>query len=305
MNHPNVARVLDADELGRPYFVMEYVPGKPITQFADEEKLSIKQRLQLFTQVCDAIAHAHTKSLLHRDIKAANVLASMEDGKPIAKVIDFGIAKALTGEKLTDRTYNTERSLAIGSYESMSPEQAEGSPDIDTRTDVYSLGVLLYELLTGAKPFDAQSLLKSADAEIKRIIREVDPPKPSTRLSGLTAAEGSTIATARRAQIDALTWELRSELEWIPLMAMRKERDRRHNSPIALADDIRDYLEGKPLLAAPDSAAYRVRKFIHRNRRSLRRRESHSGERIELATPTAAPKDSTASCAPSHGGLAG
>ncbi|MCY2954924.1 MAG: serine/threonine-protein kinase, partial [Planctomycetota bacterium] len=199
MDHPHVAKVLDAgaDDLGRPYFVMEYVPGVPITQFADTNKLSIKQRLELFTQVCDAIAHAHTKAVIHRDIKASNVMAYMADGKPIVKVIDFGVAKALTGDRLTDRTFNTAHGQAIGTYESMSPEQADGSPDIDTRTDVYSLGVLLYELLTGAKPFDRDTFAKAADQEIRRIIREVDPPRPSTRLTSLGEA-GTKIAAARR-----------------------------------------------------------------------------------------------------------
>jgi WD40 repeat protein/serine/threonine protein kinase len=267
MNHPNVARVLDAgvDEQGRPYFAMEYVPGTPITRFADDNKLSIKKRLELFKQVCDAIAHAHTKSLLHRDIKPTNVLAYLDDGKPMVKVIDFGIAKALTGDKLTDRTFSTERGLAVGTYESMSPEQAEGSPDIDTRTDVYSLGVLLYELLTGAKPFDEQTLKQAADHEIRRMIREVDPPRPSTRLSSL-GESAAKIAAARQEQLEALAGRLRRELEWIPLMAMRKERDRRYASPMAFAEDIQNYLDGKPLEAAPDSMNYRLRKYFRRNR---------------------------------------
>src|SRR4051812_22035722 len=182
MDHANIAKVLDAgaDNLGRPYFVMEYVPGIPFTRFCDEQQLSLRARLELFCQVCDAIAHAHTKAILHRDIKASNVLAYLLDGKPLVKVIDFGIAKALTADRLTDRTFNTARGQPIGTYETMSPEQADGSADIDTRTDVYSLGVLLYELLAGAKPFDSATLVRSADAEIRRIIREVEPPRPST-----------------------------------------------------------------------------------------------------------------------------
>jgi WD40 repeat protein/serine/threonine protein kinase len=267
MNHANVARVLDAgvDDRGSPYFAMEYVPGVPITEFADRHKLSIRQRLELFKQVCDAIAHAHTKSLLHRDIKAGNVLAYMDDRKPAVKVIDFGIAKALTGDRLTERTLNTQQGLAVGTYESMSPEQADGSPDIDTRTDVYSLGVLLYELLTGAKPFDEQVLRRAAEHEIRRMIREVDPPRPSTRLTGL-GETAQTIAAARQQQVDVLSRQLRRELDWIPLKAMRKERDRRYASPLALAEDIQNYLDAKPLVAAPDSVAYRLNKLIRRNK---------------------------------------
>lgn len=267
MNHPNVARVIDAgvDDKGYPFFAMEYVPGVPITQFADANKLSIHDRLLLFKQVCAAIGHAHTKSLLHRDVKASNVLAYMEQGKPTIKVIDFGIAKALTDDRLTDRTFATARGLAVGTYESMSPEQADGSPDIDTRTDVYSLGVLLYELLSGAKPFDEKALRRGGNAEIRRIIREVDPPRPSTRLSGL-GAEATKVAAARQAEIDTLSRELRRELDWIPLMAIRKERERRYSSAAALADDIQNYLDQKPLIAAPDSMRYRVRKLVRRNK---------------------------------------
>jgi serine/threonine protein kinase len=267
MDHPHIAKVLDAGttDLGRPYFVMEYVPGVPITKFADDHKLSIRDRLELFIQVCQAIAHAHSKALIHRDIKSTNVLAYLADGKPTVKVIDFGIAKALTGDRLTDQTFNTGQGNIIGTYDSMSPEQADGSPDIDTRTDVYSLGVLLYELLTGAKPFDSESLRKAADHEIRRIIREVEPPNPSTRLTGLkeTAAD---IARLRQANVEALTKQLRSELEWIPLMAMRKDPLRRYASPLTLADDVQNYLEGKPLAAGPESTAYRLKKYIWRYR---------------------------------------
>ncbi len=270
MDHPHVAKVLDAgaDDLGRPYFVMEYVPGTPITKFADDKKLSIPERLELFIQVCEAIAHAHTKAIIHRDIKSTNVLAYLSDNKPMAKVIDFGVAKALTGDRLTDRTFNTARGEAIGTYESMSPEQADGDPDIDTRTDVYSLGVLLYELLTGLKPFDKITFAQAADHEIRRIIREVDPPRPSTQLSYL-GETGTRIAANRRAQLDALTKQLRYELEWIPLMAMRKERDRRYANPLDLAADIHNYLHQRPLRAGPESIVYRARKYISRNTATL------------------------------------
>jgi len=270
MDDPHVARVLDAGvtDTGRPYFAMEYVPGVPITKFADDNKLSIKDRLLLFTQVCEAISHAHAKAIIHRDIKPSNVLAYMHDEKPTAKVIDFGIAKALTGDRPADSTFDTEMGRTVGTYDSMSPEQADASPDIDTRTDVYSLGVLLYELLVGVKPFDHDKLVSAADHEVRRIIREDDPPKPSTRLTtmGDTAIK---IASSRRARLDQLSHDLRRELEWIPMKAMRKERDRRYATPHQLAEDIQNYLEHKPLLAGPESRAYRLRKFLRRNSQAV------------------------------------
>jgi serine/threonine protein kinase len=270
MHHPGIANVLDAGttETGRPFFVMDFVAGKPITHFCDDNRLSIEDRLRLFGDVCDAIGHAHTKAIIHRDIKPSNVMAYLQDGKPAVKVIDFGVAKALTSVRLTELTVNTQSGSPIGTYDCMSPEQVEGSPDIDTRTDVYSLGVLLYELLTGAKPFDHRTLSTATDAEIKRIIREVDPPRPSTRLSSL-GAEATKLAERRQARLDALAKQLRSELEWIPLKAMRKERDRRYASPLQLKEDIENYLDGKPLLAGPESRSYRVRKFLKRNRRGV------------------------------------
>jgi serine/threonine protein kinase/WD40 repeat protein len=270
MDHPNIAKVLDAGLAcdGRPYFVMEYVPGVPISNFADNNKLTLRQRLELFMQVCEAIAHAHTKAIIHRDIKASNVLGCLADGKAKVKVIDFGIAKALTGDRLTDRTLHTHSGRPIGTYESMSPEQADGSPDIDTRTDVYSLGVLLYELLTGIQPFHKQVLATSTDEEIRRIIREVAPTRPATLLSTLNSA-GNRIAATRGAPLDALTRELRRELEWIPLKAMRKERERRYVSAQQMAEDIDNYLHQRPLIAAPESRTYRVRKYVRRNRAAL------------------------------------
>jgi serine/threonine protein kinase/tetratricopeptide (TPR) repeat protein len=267
MDHPNVARVLDAgaDQMGRPYFVMEYVPGTAITRFADDNKLSIPLRLHLFMQVCDAIAHAHTKAIIHRDIKASNVLAYLSDGQPIVKVIDFGIAKALSGGRLSDRTFNTDHGHIVGTWDSMSPEQADGSPDIDTRTDVYALGVLLYELLSGAKPFDSTTLAIASDAEIRRIIKEVDPPKPSHRLT-TTSQAADRVASDRSTRVDSLKRALRGELEWIPLKAMRKDRARRYSTVRELSDDVQNFLDGKPLLAGPESVTYRTRKFVSRNR---------------------------------------
>ena len=268
MGHPHIARVLDAGatDAGRPYFVMEHVPGVPITQFADEHRLTLEQRLGLFGQVCDAITHAHQKAIIHRDIKASNVLAFMRDGKATAKVIDFGIAKALTSDRLTDLTFNTGGGMVVGTYTTMSPEQAAGSPDIDTRTDVYSLGVLLYELLTGLAPFDPAQLRSSTEDEIRRLIREVDPPTPSTRLTTFGADAGEKLARSRQLRHADLCARLRSELEWIPLKAMRKERDRRYAGAAELREDLGRYLAGEPLLAGPESRAYRVRKLTQQHR---------------------------------------
>jgi serine/threonine protein kinase/Flp pilus assembly protein TadD len=271
MDHPGIAKVLDAGATGagRPYFVMDFVAGKPITSFCDENRLSIEDRLKLFADVCDAIAHAHTKAIIHRDIKPSNVMAYHQDGRPATKVIDFGIAKALANGRLTDLTVNTQSGHPIGTYDCMSPEQVEGSPDIDTRTDVYSLGVLLYELLTGATPFDQKTLSSATDAEIKRIIREVDPPRPSTRLFSLGHSEAGALAARRQARLDGLARQLRGELEWIPLKAMRKDRARRYGSPLQLKEDIENYLDGKPLLAGPESRSYRFKKFVQRNARGV------------------------------------
>jgi len=267
MDHGSVAKVFDAgaDDLGRPYFVMEYVPGISITDFADQNKLTIKQRLELFMEVCSAIAHAHSKAIIHRDVKSGNVLACFSNGKPVVKVIDFGIAKALSGDRLTELTMSTRYGQPMGTYETMSPEQAEGSPDIDTRTDVYALGALLYELLAGAAPFDRAVFAKSADQEIRRIIREVEPPRPCDRLTSMGIA-GTKVALARQTPLDALANELRTELEWIPLMAIRKERDRRYATPLEMAADIQRYLEHRPLRAGPETLNYILRKNLRRHR---------------------------------------
>ena len=263
LDHPNIAHVFDGGitQAGRPYFVMELVKGLSITEYSDEHKLSIHKRLELFKQVCEAIQHAHQKGIIHRDIKPSNVLILLTDGKPIPKVIDFGFAKAIN-QPLTERTLFTEQGQFIGTPEYMSPEQAGASiEDIDTRSDIYSLGVVLYELLTGTLPFTRKELGQAGLAEIQRIIRESEPPRPSTRLSNL-GQESKKIAEQRSTQITILTKRMQKELEWIPLKAMRKERERRYRTASELADDISNYLNGKPLIAGPDSLSYLFKKFI-------------------------------------------
>jgi serine/threonine protein kinase/tetratricopeptide (TPR) repeat protein len=266
MDHPNIARVLDAGatETGRPFFVMELVKGEPLVEYADKNKLSIGDRLELFAQVCNAVQHAHTKGIIHRDIKPSNILVSTQDGAPHPKVIDFGIAKA-TASKLTERTLFTEHRQFIGTPEYMSPEQAEGSLDIDTRTDVYSLGVLLYELLTGTTPFTGKELRSAAIGELQRIIRDVEPPKPSTRLSSNTETIAS-VAARRQTEPKRLGVILRGELDCIVMKALEKDRGRRYETPSGLAADIRRYLSGEAVVAAPPSSAYRFKKFVKRHR---------------------------------------
>ncbi len=273
MDHPHIAKVLDGGATplterggGRPYFVMEYVVGDAITAFADAHKLTIRDRLDLFQQVCSAVQHAHTKGIIHRDLKPGNVLVTMVDGKPFAKVIDFGIAKATAGPGgLTDKTLFTEHRQLIGTPEYMSPEQAEGSPDIDTRTDVYALGVLLYELLTGETPFDGARLRSAAYAEIQRIIKEEEPLSPSQRLSRSLNTLAAT-AAARQSEPDKLRASVHGELDWIVMRALDKERGRRYESANSLADDVRRHLAGEAVVAAPVSNTYRLRKFVRKNR---------------------------------------
>jgi eukaryotic-like serine/threonine-protein kinase len=267
MDHPNIAKVFDAGttESGRSYFVMELVRGVSITQYCDKNKLSTQQRLELFVLVCNAVHHAHQKGIIHRDLKPSNIMVTLHDGIPTPKVIDFGIAKA-TNQRLTEHTFFTRYAEMIGTPEYMSPEQAEMSElDIDTRTDIYSLGIVLYELLTGTLPFDAKTLRSVAIGEIQRIIREEEPLRPSTRISILGDA-AEEIAARRCTNAGALAKRLFRELEWIPLKAMRKDRTRRYKSASEFADDIHNYLSDTPLLAGPESTLYRFRKAMHKYR---------------------------------------
>jgi len=267
MDHANIARVLDAGatEAGRPYFVMELVRGVPITEYCDQNTLAIHERLDLFVQVCHAVQHAHQKGIIHRDIKPSNVLVTMQDARPLPKVIDFGVAKAID-RPLTQETLFTRFAEMIGTPVYMSPEQAAmTSLDIDTRSDIYSLGVLLYELLTGSTPFDKTRLKEAAFDEIRRIIREEEPARPSTRIStmGKTAV---AVAAHRHADPTRLSQLIRGDLDWIVMKALEKDRTRRYETANSLALDVERYLADEPVQACPPSILYRVRKFVRRHR---------------------------------------
>jgi len=266
LDHPNIAKVFDAGttHAGRPYFVMELVAGVPITEYCDHHHLAIRDRLVLFGQVCRAVQHAHTKGIIHRDLKPGNILVTTQDDRPFAKIIDFGIAKAAYAT-LIDGTAFTEQHQPLGTPAYMSPEQIEGAGDIDTRSDIYSLGVLLYELLTGCTPFDAEELRRAGLNEMHQIIREVEPPSPSTRIS-LSRNTLSVVAANRAIDPTHLQSALRGELDWIAMKCLEKNRTRRYDSAGSLAAEITNYLNGEAVLAAPPSTAYRLRKFARRHR---------------------------------------
>ena len=268
MDHPNIAKVLDggATESGRPYFVLELVQGVKITTYCDEEKLTAPQRLKLFVQVCQAIQHAHQKGVIHRDIKPSNILVTTHDGQPVPKVIDFGIAKAIEGRIMDDSNFTADGQV-VGTPAYMSPEQAEMSGlDVDTRSDIYSLGVLLYELLTGRTPFDQKELVQSGLDEMRRTLREKEPQRPSTMLTSLTNTDLAMTAKHRQLEPPKLIKSLKGDLDWIVMKALEKERQRRYETANALAMDVRRYLDNEPVNARPPSQFYRLQKLIQRNK---------------------------------------
>ncbi len=269
MDHPNIARALDAGatETGRPYFVMELVRGEKITDYCDQQKLDIRRRLDLFIQICHAVQHAHQKGIIHRDIKPSNILVTSPDGKPMPKVIDFGIAKAITGERLADNTVFTVREQFIGTPAYMSPEQAQmDGMDIDTRSDIYSLGVLLYEMLTGHTPFDGKALMKGGMEEMQRILREKEPPRPSEMLESLGEEELAAVAQRRGIEPERLIGVARGDLDWIVMKALEKDRTRRYETAHEVALDIQRYLNGEAVLACPPGRMYLLQKMVRRNR---------------------------------------
>src|SRR4051794_27102292 len=270
MDHVNIARVFDAGttDAGRPYFVMELVHGVPITRYCDDNRLTPRERLELFVPVCQAIQHAHQKGIIHRDIKPSNVMVTLYDGRPVPKVIDFGVAKA-TEQRLTERTLFTQYGTMVGTPEYMSPEQAEMSAlGADTRSDIFSLGVLLYELLTGSTPLTHKRLQAAAYGEVLRLIREEEAPRPSTRLSDSGEALAS-ISALRKTEPAKLSKLMRGELDWIVMKTLEKDRNRRYETANGLGMDVQRYLKDEPVQACPPTALYRCRKFARRNRVAL------------------------------------
>jgi len=269
MDHNNIAKVFDAGttESGSPYFVMELVKGIPITEYCDKNRLSVAERLELMVSVCRAVQHAHQKGIIHRDLKPSNVLVTLHDGKPIPKVIDFGLAKALEQQtKLTDKTMFTHFGQVVGTVQYMSPEQAEMDElDVDTRTDIYSLGVMIYELLTGSTPLDRATLGQQALLQVLQIIRESEPPRPSARLSSSTNAI-TGISQQRKISPAQLQQILRGELDWVVMKALEKDRTRRYETASSLGDDIQNYLNGDAVEARPPSLSYRFAKSVRKNR---------------------------------------
>jgi eukaryotic-like serine/threonine-protein kinase len=267
MDHPAIAKVFDAGTTpeGRPYFAMEYVRGEPVTSYCDRQRLSIRDRLELFIQLCDGVQHAHQKGVIHRDLKPSNVMVTVQGDHPVPRIIDFGVAKA-TAQPLTDRSLFTELGMLIGTPEYMSPEQAEMTGlDVDTRSDVYALGVLLYELLAGALPFDRQQLREAGLESIRRTIRETEPPRPSRRVTSIVPAS-SDAAENRRTDRARLVRQLRGDLDWITLKALEKDRTRRYQTANAFALDVRRHLNDEPVLAGPPTVGYRMGKFVRRHR---------------------------------------
>jgi eukaryotic-like serine/threonine-protein kinase len=270
MDHPNIAQVYDAGSTaeGRPYFVMEYVPGLPITEYCDKHRLTLQERLELFMYVCGGVQHAHQKAIIHRDLKPSNVLVVEQDNKGVPKIIDFGLAKAI-GQRLTDKTIFSEIGALVGTPEYMSPEQADlREQNIDTRTDVYSLGVILYELLVGALPFDAKTLRAAGLEAILRVIREVEPPKPSTKVRSM--GDGSAVSADKRGEEPrSFAKHLQGELDWVTMKALEKDRARRYGTATELAADIARYLHNEPVVAGPATTPYRIRKYVSRHRVGL------------------------------------
>ena len=254
MDHPNIAKVLDAGttETGRPYFIMELVRGIRITDYCDQNKLATRERLELFIKICQAIQHAHQKGIIHRDIKPSNILVTLHDGVPVPKVIDFGIAKATTDQRLTDKTIYTQLQQFVGTPAYMSPEQAEMSGlDVDTRSDIYSLGVLLYELLTGKTPFDANELMSQGIDAMRKTIREKDPLRPSTKLATLKGEELTTAAKRRSVETSKLAKLLSGDLDWIVMKCLEKDRTRRYETANGLAMDLKRHLNNETVVARP------------------------------------------------------